>query len=52
MRIVVTIVDDAKGTVEKLSKEYKDHEEADKEEFSRVKAIIHEMILKLFQRRS
>jgi hypothetical protein len=32
--------------VEKLSKEYKDHEEADKEEFARVKAIIHEMILK------
>jgi hypothetical protein len=32
--------------VEKLNKEYKDHEEADKEEFARVKAIIHEMILK------
>ena len=32
--------------VEKLNKEFKDHEEADKEEFSRVKAIIHEMILK------
>ena len=32
--------------VEKISKEEKDHEEADKEEFSRVKAIIHEMILK------
>ena len=30
----------------KLNKDFKDHEEADKEEFSRVKAIIHEMILK------
>ena len=32
--------------VEKLNKEFKDHEEADKEEFARVKVIIHEMILK------
>ena len=32
--------------VEKLNKEHKDHDEADKEEFARVKAIIHEMILK------
>ena len=32
--------------VEKLSEDFKDHEEADKEEFSKVKAIIHEMILK------
>ena len=31
--------------VEKLNKEFKDHE-ADKEEFARVRAIIHEMILK------
>jgi len=31
--------------VEKLNREFKDHEEADKEEFSRVKAVIHEMIL-------
>ena len=31
--------------VEKLNKDFKDHEEADKEEFSRVKAIINEMIL-------
>jgi hypothetical protein len=30
--------------VEKLNKEFKDHDEADKEEFARVKAIIHEMI--------
>ena len=32
--------------MEEISKEVKDHSEADKEEFSRVKAIIHEMILK------
>ena len=32
--------------VEKFNKDFKDHEEADKEEFSRVKTIIHEMILK------
>ena len=34
------------SSVEKLNKEFKDHEEADKEEFSRVKAFITEMILK------
>ena len=32
--------------VEELNKEVKDYEKADKEEFSRVKAIINEMILK------
>jgi hypothetical protein len=32
--------------IEKLTKEIKDHEEADKEEFAKVKSIIHEMILK------
>ena len=36
--------------VEKLNKEHKEHDEADKEEFARVKAIIHEMILKALPR--
>ena len=32
--------------IEKLTKEIKDHEEADKEEYAKVRTIIHEMILK------
>ena len=32
--------------IEKLMKEVKDHEEADKEEYAKVKTIIHEIILK------
>ena len=32
--------------IEKLTKEVKDHEEADKEENAKAKATIHEMILK------
>ena len=32
--------------IEKLTKEIKDHEEADKEVYAKIKSIIHEMILK------